>query len=54
MVQEDVKLFEAAKRMNVSRHTANRWMKCIRNDLQVDTTARAIYLALKAGLIDER
>lgn len=54
MVQEDVKLFEAAKRMNVSRHTANRWMKCIRNDLQASTTARAIYLALKAGLIDEK
>lgn len=54
MLQQDMKLVNAAKVMNVSRHTANRWIKCIKDDLRVNTTARAIYLLLKAGLIKEK
>lgn len=54
MVQQDVKLIDAAKVMDVSRHAANRWIKCIKDDLKVNTTARAIYLLLKAGLIKEK
>jgi len=54
MVQNDLKLFDAAEKMKVSRYTANRWMRCIKDDLEVNTTARAIYLTIKAGLIDEK
>jgi len=54
MVRDDLKLIDAAKRLNVSRDIANRWIKSIKRRLQVDTTARAIYLAVKAGLIDEK
>jgi len=53
MVQEDLKLFDAAKKMNISRHTANRWIKSANTAFRVGTTARVIYLALKAGLVDE-
>ena len=53
MVQQDIKLIDAAKVMNVNRHAANRWIKCIKDDLKVNTTARAICLLLKAGLIKE-
>ena len=54
MVQEDLKLFDAAKRIKISRHTANRWIKSAKSAFRVGTTARVIYLALKAGLIEEK
>jgi len=54
MVGDDLKLVDAAKQFNISRDIANRYIKSIRNALRADTTARAIYLATKAGLIEEK
>jgi len=54
MVRDDLKLIDAAKQMNVSRDIANRWIKSVKNALNADTTARAIYLATKTGLIEEK
>lgn len=51
MVRKDLKLIDAAKEMNISRHAANRKIKYIKDTLKVKTALKAFSVADKRELI---
>jgi len=51
---ENLTLAEAAARMGISLHTANKQMAAAKQALGATTQASAVYLAMKAGLIEQR
>lgn len=53
MVQHDMKLIDAAERLNISRDIANRSIKSAKLALRVNNTACLIYHLTKAGLIEK-
>lgn len=49
---ENLTIVEAAARMGISLHTANKQMAAAKQALGASTQASAVYLAMKEGLID--